>query len=279
MRLNAWYAILFGVPLLFIASLLTFMVPETRKTAGKSSHSDEADRDGDDDSQSPPNKPVNRIKAFLATYVQALREVTSIWKNWRLLFLAVLVPFRIMTNALEELMQRYVSYRYDWTLGDAAFLHSLQAVVAGMILLVALPWISSALDLRGIGAVRKNVLIAETSLALLALGFAIQGLAPTVAVLIVGLLVETLGSGVPASIRALAGALSGDADHSRVFGGLTISETASIMLVYPLSAALFNAGTDLGGGIWLGLPFYSTAAAAALITFIMCFLRFERKEE
>jgi len=88
-------------------------------------------------------------------------------------------------------------------------------------------------------------------------------------------MVQTLGSGVSPALRALAGVLVEQEDNGRVFSGLAISETLSVMTVSPLSAALFNTGIERGGGMWLGLPYYTTAVAVAIVTFIMCFLRFQ----
>jgi len=183
----------------------------------------------------------------------------------------------MMTIALEELIQRYVSLRYNWILADAAFLYSLQGCVAAVILLLFLPWISTALEEKfRLSATQKNVVIARYSFGLLALGFLIEGIAPTVQILIFGLIVQTLGSGVSPALRALVGVLVEQEDNGRVFSGLAISETLSVMTVFPLSAALFNTGIERGGGMWLGLPYYTTAVAVAIVTLIMCFMRFQR---
>jgi hypothetical protein len=100
-----------------------------------------------------------------------------------------------------------------------------------------------------------------------------------VSVVTVGLLLETLAAGLPATMRALAAALVDVHDRGRVFSVLAIAESVSTMMAYPLTAALFNVGLEKGGGAWLGLPYDIISMAAAVAGVSMCLLRFERRSE
>lgn len=201
----------------------------------------------------------------------------KVWSDWRLVFVALTYPFRLVCYALSDLLQRYVSDRYGWTLANATFIYSLQAIVAGVVLFSLLPFISSQMDRRfSISILQKNVVLSRVALLSLVIAYALVGLAPTPAIMIIGLLIETLSSGFPATLRAIATALINDDDRGRVFSVLAISETFSIMLAYPVTAALFNIGIEKGGGPWLGLPYDVISAAAAVGFIAMCLLRFER---
>jgi hypothetical protein len=270
MRLNPWYSILCGVVLLLLAGIASLTVPETLNSMTHKKI------DSVDSPQAPRMNISKRMRSILSAYITSLAEIASFWKDWRLLVLLLLVPFRVMTSALAELAQRYVSYRYKWTLGDAAFLRSSQAVGAAFVLGIILPWISTVMDKTGIKTIRKHTILTKLGLFCLAIGFFVQGTVATVQLLELGLAIQALGSGFPASIRALASVLVEQEDDGRVISGLATMETLSTMFVYPLAALLFNIGVEKGGKLWLGLPFYSTALIMVLATAVMCFLPFER---
>jgi MFS family permease len=130
--------------------------------------------------------------------------------------LAGLYPVRMMYAALLDLLPRYISYRYHWSFASATYLLSLQALGSTICLFVLLPIISDQLEKSfELGAVRKNVVLARLSLGILSLGLFCQGLAPTIPILICGLLVGTLGVGAGAALRALAGSLTDQKDNGK----------------------------------------------------------------
>ncbi|KIW23465.1 uncharacterized protein PV07_11659 [Cladophialophora immunda] len=270
MRRDPWLAIYLGLALLVITVILVATVPETVHLQ-VTARNEQAEAHGDQD-------PTATDARGRSTWRQLdLSRLVKIWSDWRLIFVALTYPFRLICYALSDLLQRYVSDRYGWTLADATLVYSLQAVAAGLVLFTLLPGVSARLDARyAFSPVQKNVVLSRASLAVLAVAFAVIGLAPHPAVLAVGLLVETLSTGFPATLRALAAALIDADDKGRVFSVLAIAETLSVMLAYPVTAALFNAGLDRGGGPWLGLPYDVIAVAAALACAVMCLLRFER---
>jgi MFS-type transporter involved in bile tolerance (Atg22 family) len=186
-------------------------------------------------------------------------------------------PFRLVCYALGDLLQRYISDRYGWTLADATLIYSVQAVAAGLVLFTVLPFISGHIEHRfRYSIVQKNVVLSRAALLVMSVAYALIGLAPTALLTLVGLLIETLSTGFPATLRAIATALVGDDDRGRVFSVLAIAETLSIMMAYPVTAALFNIGIEKGGGPWLGLP-YDIISVAAAVGFVgMCLVRFER---
>lgn len=259
MKFSPWYPILLALLLSLLSSILTFTIPET---LDKPSKQPELDQD----------------HTFFTELTTSLRDLVTIWSDTRLLFLALLAPLRMLSAALDELMQRYVSVRYHWTLANATFLYSIQAGIATMMLFLVLPAISNTIDTRfpKIGSIRKNVCILEPSLILIATGLGIEGFAPTVAVLILGLVVMTLGCGALSSVRSLAGTLVPQEDNGRIFSGLAIAETLGTMVAYPTIAALFNKGLDLGTDLALGLPFYVTSGAVLIVAILLLFVRFER---
>ena len=183
----------------------------------------------------------------------------------------------MMTLALEYLQPRYVSYRHHWTIASATYLYSIQAVGAMIVLLLFLPKVSDLLRTRWqLSAIQSAALIGEMSLGFSALGTAVEGTAPTVPILIIGIMIQTLSVGGLAAFRASAGSLVDPQDTGKVFTGLALVESLSGMAAFPIIAGLYNVGIERGDGAWLGLPFDVTALVKGTLTVIMCMLRFER---
>jgi len=191
---------------------------------------------------------------------------------------ALMYPFKMVHFALDDLVQRYVSDRYGWTLADATLLYSIQAVSTTLMLLVILPFMSDQIDRwYSLSVLQRNVVLTRTSLVILAFAYLAIGLAPNIPTMIIGLFVETLATGLPSAMRALAAALVAHEDKGRVYSVLAVAETLSAIVAYPVTAQLFNIGLAKGGGAWLGLPYDVIALGAAMAFGVMCLLRFERR--
>ncbi|ETI26140.1 hypothetical protein G647_02917 [Cladophialophora carrionii CBS 160.54] len=269
MRFDPWLAVYCGLAFLVISVILATAVPETLhwRTKPQDGQSQSQEHQGGRDSNSAARKPR----------LLALRHLLKVWSDWRLVFVALTYPFRLVCYALGEMLQRYISDRYGWTLADATLIYSAQAVAAGLVLFTVLPLISGHIDRRfRFSIIQKNVVLSRAALLVMSAAYALIGLAPTVLLTFVGLLIETLSTGFPATLRAIATALVGDADRGRVFSVLGIAETLSIMMAYPVTAALFNIGIEKGGGPWLGLPYDVISIAAAVGFVAMCLVRFDR---
>ena len=268
MRFNPWWAIYLGLSMLVVSVFLVTLCPETLPK--------QAERDPDD--TAPPQSIRDQLSQLSwKDAMQSVKEALVIWKDWRLLFVALTYPFRLVCNALSDLIQRYVSDRYGWTLANATLMYSIQAVGASVVLFTLLPWVSNQIDKRSSwSAIRKNVMLSRASLLTLVFAYAVIGIAPTAPIFVIGLLIETLATGLPATMRALASAVVESADTGRVFSVLAVVETLSTMMAYPISASFFNVGLEKGGGMWLGLPYDTIAVGAAVAFLAMCLVRFER---
>ena len=272
MHFEAWYAILAGLTGLLCMIIVAFTVPETLRDLQHYTLLSATE------GSNPTHRKLNQLRAFKTIVLTAIKELAIVWTDWRLLFLTLLYPFRMFSNALGDLVQLYVSNRYNWTLANATFLYSLQAVAATIVLFLLLPAFADLLENKyQLSAIQKNVVLSRISLFVLAIAYLIEGLAPTIALLLFGLVFETFASGLSSTLRALAGSLVDSKDNGRVFSVLAISETVSTMFAYPAATALFNVGLDNGGGVWLGLPLFVTAGMAVVAFGAMSLLRFDRR--
>lgn len=269
MRYNPWLSIYAGLAFLFGTSILMTTFPETLASRI------ELEADGDGHARSRTSKIP---KFSWKETCESLKDALKMWSDYRLLFVALTYPFRMVCYALGDLVQRYVSDRYHWTLANATLLYSIQAVASAAMLFTLLPLISAQIDRRySWSVIQKNVVLSRASLFILVFAYAVIGLAPIAPIMIIGLLIETLATGLPATMRALASALVEGADKGRVFSVLAVVETLSAMIAFPVSAAFFNLGLAKGGGGWLGLPYDMISIGAAISFLVMCLLRFERR--
>ena len=277
MQLDAWWAVLAGLVTLLAMAAVGFTTPETLQSLQDYTKLAPLE-DNNDEQMWPGSEPRTRFQTFRTTAISAFKELAIVWTDWRLLFLVLLYPFRMFSNALGDLLQLYVSNRYGWSLANATFLYSLQGVASTIVLFAIMPWCSDFIEARfGLSAIQKNVVLTRIGIFIIAVAYLIEGAAPTIPLLLGGLVFETFGAGLSSTLRALAGVLVEAKDNGRVFSILAISETLSSMFAYPATTSLFNVGLEKGGGIWLGLPFFVTAAMAGAAFVAMSLLRFERR--
>ena len=266
MRYDPWLAIYTGLAMLLSTVILIINVPETLQL-----------REGWEATQRGHATKWFADITWKDTR-ESLREVMKIWSDWRLCFVALTYPFRMLAYALSDLIQRYVSNRYGWTLADATLLYSIQAAGAGIMLFTFLPWISHQIDMRySWSTIHKNVVLSRGSLLVLAIAYTTIGIAFNIPILIVGLFVESMSTGLQSTMKTLASALVEGEGQGKVFSLLAMVETLSTMLAFPLSATLFNLGLQKGGGAWLGLPYDVTALLAFVCFLLMCLLTFEAR--
>jgi hypothetical protein len=270
MRIDAWLVVYGGLGFLTTTLITTTTLPETlhwKRGHGQVSATDhEAPRDASDtETGSKPARRFNRHKLH------------KIWDDWRLMFITLTYPFRMTMEALGELLQRYTSNRYGWTLANATFVYTVQAVGAGVTLFVLLPALCAVIDRRfSFTVIHKNVILSRCSLLIMTIAFVTIGLAPTPVIMLIGVVIETLSKGFPATMRAIATALTDDDDRGSIFSLYATVEALSVIVAYPLTAVMFNVGLEKGGGMWLGLPYMVVSAVAALCCLAMCLVRFEQ---
>ncbi|KAI1616428.1 major facilitator superfamily domain-containing protein [Exophiala viscosa] len=271
MKVDAWFAVYAGLACLGIMVMMITTIPETLRSKEHTEYTRTATAAQD-------VKPTYRRRLLLASSSQSVQQVLKIWSDWRLVFVALMYPFKMVHFALDDLIQRYVSDRYGWTLADATLLYSIQAISTTLMLLVILPIISDQIDhWYSLSVLQRNVVLTRTSVAILALAYLAIGFAPNIPIMVIGLFVETLATGLPSAMRALAAALVAHEDKGRVYSVLAVAEALSAIIAYPVTAQLFNIGLAKGGGAWLGLPYDVIALGGAVVFAVMCLLRFERR--
>ena len=221
--------------------------------------------------------PLSRMQSSLSSL---LSDSAFLFHDWRIVFFMFLLSMIMAINGLDSVLLQYISQRYNWTLARSTYIYSLQACIAIIGLLILIPLLSTyLLEKMSFSASRKNLLISRISLALLAFGSILQGVAPNISVLFAGLTICILGTGVGASTRALITSYVMQDEVARLYSAIATAETVGMMASGPLVASLFSIGLGRGGGIWLGLPFVVVGVVLGFAAVGMCMLRFERNKE
>lgn len=164
-----------------------------------------------------------------------------------------------------ETVVYYASKRYNMSIAKANLLNTVNAAVCIGVLLL-LPFISTGLTRWvGISSQRKDLLIAQVSVTLFAIGWYIVGFASTLGMAVTGLVIYTLGSGFQGAVRSLAASYVEPHHQARLSSFIAIMMTVGNFVGSPLLAGSYSLGVSLGDPFWLGLPFFGLALIFSLI--------------
>ena len=286
MERDPWIPITLGVGLQVLGIPLALALPESLKAK----LDDEPDKSDDASIQTTSDSRLFilfgsgakdgylvQIKAMLLIF---LEQSAFLVRDWRTIILVLTFPIRMAQNTLDNLLLQYISKRYEWTLARATYIWSFQSGIDIISLLIVLPAASSyLLQRQGYSAMKKDSILACVGLLMVAIGLFIEGFAPAVPILIIGLFFQTFGSGTGASIRALMTSFVKQNEVAKLYSVMAIAETLGMMGAGPIVAGLFSAGMIKGGGIWLGLPFNVLGAALFLMSMILWFLLLRKRRD
>lgn len=231
------------------------------------------------DFSSPRSYTITTL-IFRATSLisETLANSGFIFRDWRVPFLVVAVSMYTITVMTKGLFLQYVPKRYGWTISQTNYLFSLCAAASIVALLVLLPKASKWLmDQKKQTSFAKDLLLCRISFVLVTAGVLTDGLAPTISLLIFGLLMQSLGSGTAALVRSLISALVKPTELARLFTVVSMLETISVLVALPTVASLYATGLRLGGG-WVGLPFIVSGTLFFMTTAATWALRLDRCE-
>ncbi|EPE26904.1 MFS general substrate transporter [Glarea lozoyensis ATCC 20868] len=163
-----------------------------------------------------------------------------------------------------NLIIQYVSKRYHWSIAKAGLLLSLRAAVNIILFLLVLPAISTY-AFPGATAAFKDLTISRVSILLMIFGTLVLSVSPTPALMIIGLVIYTLGTGFVPVVRSLITSLaeshhaSKTSDVGRLYAIIGVMESIGSLLAGPGMAIAFRLGMKIGQA-WLGLPFLVASA-------------------
>jgi hypothetical protein len=264
-----WVPLLFGLAVLLICNLLTFVFPETVHLHDRKGAHGGQDADGDG---------APGMAKFLQQARTGLAEVWDfILGNQSLAFLMVSLVFVILGRFVGELLLQYATKRYNWSWSFASMVLTVRSAGSLVTLLVVLPAASWLCVKRfGMSGVAKDLVLARWSGVVQIVGGLLIAAAPNGIFFSFGLVWFALGSGMSSLIRSLLNALVEEHHVGTVNSLVGFMETAGLIIAGPLLAKSLSVGLNLGGA-WIGLPFITAAVFFALSTAIVWTFRLPNK--
>ncbi|KAK1239698.1 hypothetical protein MKX07_001152 [Trichoderma sp. CBMAI-0711] len=153
------------------------------------------------------------------------------------------------------IVMRIMPIQFNWPLSRASLLFSLNAAVTLLTLLLILPATSYLLYRRSPSSssspLQRDRILARASVVLFVLGSLFLVVGGRVSLVVLGVAVSALGSGVPTLCRTLLIASVGEHRTGSVFGVIAAGEVLGMLACELIIGPLF----DVGLRTWLGLPF------------------------
>ncbi|KAK6348821.1 hypothetical protein TWF730_009589 [Orbilia blumenaviensis] len=277
-----WASISCGMFLAIFGCIMMLAIPETinfhsSNTAGSTSDTlvetaSEAESNSINSEFGIPAEKQNIWARCKIQFAEFIDSSSFVFHSPHLIILvcSLMMNMISLTRALETLLY-YASARYNITIAKANLLNTINAAVC-ISVLFSLPFASAYLTgTVGISSQRKDLLIARISVVLFAVGWYIVGLAPTLPLAIVGLVVYTLGSGFSGSVRSLASSFVEPHHQARLGSFIAIMTTVGSFIGSPLLAGSYGWGVSTGNPFWYGLPFVGLGSAFAIMGFALCF--------
>ncbi|KAK6533318.1 hypothetical protein TWF694_002269 [Orbilia ellipsospora] len=275
-----WVPVSIGLMLSFIGLIILLFVPETinfhKPSPASSNHesilqSPTTSESTVDESSLPTSEKFwPTLKSKLYEFVESS---SFVFRSPHLIILICsLMMHTICVIRGKETVLYYASARYGITIAKANLLNTINAAVS-IAILFFLPFISTFLTSSiGVSSQRKDLLIAQASVTLIAIGWYAVGLAPTLPLAILGMVGYTLGSGFSGSMRSLAASYVESHHQARLSSFIAIMMTVGNFLGSPMLAWLYSLGISSGDPHWYGLPFIGLGVVFTIIWSALCFV-------
>lgn len=296
MALNPWIPAVIGFCIVMLGMLLALTLPETKHfrvsqpkeeltvelaelspdDASLMEHSHQKEERASDDSRFLENahvesleftdaKATNQQSFFTKLHSRCRPYLTPyifIFQNKRILLLLTAFFVSRLSRGSSFLAQ-YISTRYTWSLAQATFLVSFKPALSVPLFLYIIPSMSRYL-LRYMKPDAKDLQLARLSVLLLVVGTLGIALAPSIAILIPSLILQTGGSGFVYLIRSLIATLVGKEEMARLFTAIEILQAAGNVVSSLTITTVFQAGLKMGGP-WVGLAWMVTSILFAVV--------------
>jgi hypothetical protein len=294
---SPWIPLTTGLSIVALGGVFALFIPETLHQEPVDGLMEPVEELSDSSSGlstvSPP--PVKRSllykfkKNFISTF-----DTLRVYASSTLFILIATFLTELFGRQIIDLVMRYISKRFSWSLAQTGFLLSLRALINVILFLAILPGVSyiltssssTAYSLPGfrfnLSTASKDIILARfslvvqiTGLFLLAvsafsspIGYANQESILPLILAIGGVIVYTLGMGFSAFCRSLISTLV-DREHiARLYAVLSIIDTVGTSITGPALAWLYSWGLKLSRkgerNGYLGLPYWGAMVLTAI---------------
>ncbi|OQE02299.1 hypothetical protein PENSOL_c002G05666 [Penicillium solitum] len=264
---SPWISTLIAFFTNLAALIPLFFVPEKLSPSKQDSNSEQ-------DAESEEGRQTFRTR--LSQSLQLGSSIAPLKSPSLILVLATFLTAAPEVLGTSQFLAQYINKRFGWPLSKTGYLLTLRGVIHMGILLFTLPLLSKIL-LQYYRAPVKDLMLARASVAIAAVG-ALFMAGSQIGLVITGLAVHSLGSGLAPLCRSLATSYVAPQDTSKLNTAIGIFMTTGSLFAGPALAWLFDTGMKLGGTA-LGLPYYGLAGSFVLCLVGLIFVHPPANEE
>ncbi|CAK7275359.1 hypothetical protein SEPCBS119000_006652 [Sporothrix epigloea] len=179
--------------------------------------------------------------------------------------------FTVVGQSAAGLVPQYVTKRFGWAWSESGLLDTVRELTTLVLTAILLPLVSYLLLTKG-GMVPliKDWWIVRGSAVIGVLAYLAMGLSPTSLLFVASMVFKSLGAGMFLVLRSMLTELVDPTHVALLMTASGLFLTISELISGPLLAQLFRLGLELGG-VWLGLPFFASAAMLTVsATMVFC---------
>lgn len=301
-RFNAWIPVYVATLIIFIATALSLLMPETANfdsrvtdvSVGPGFNSDERtpliaqfpgmvhdeDEDEDEDDENTESYPTRKHPQYSSMrdiiHAKTTEAFGVLFCDWRVFLLLATFPLHVVSRCTMKLLLQYVTQRYSWTMASAGFLNSLRASVNIVLLALIIPLVTKLyLERWKTSSIRKDLSLAKLSMLLLTVGSFAVALSPNVQCLSLSLVVYTLGTGFALFVRSVATSLVEPGQVGRLYSAMSMFDAFGQMTAGPMLAEVFRVGLERGK-FFSGLPFLVGGILHGMALLAICLIRLRK---
>lgn len=189
------------------------------------------------------------VSKATSSTLQILKLVFSVPALWYIPGAALTIPLATIQS---ELLLRLMPIQFDWSLSHSAILISLRSLITLITLCLVLPGITVLCNKFASGkSHRLDHVLARGSALLFVAGSLCLMMITNEKLIIAGLAISALGSGLPTLCRAMLVNSSRGDRTGTIFGMLAVGEVMGFLAFELSMGALFGVGLRT----WMALPF------------------------
>nr|POE90637.1 efflux pump ustt [Quercus suber] len=279
---NPWIPVMLGTLLQLVSLALVFFLPETLNHKLPSFEGEDESTRLATEVQPVPSDIVaggTPTLTYASRMILLARQSTVfLTEDWRVL--VCLIPFvgHLLIGQIGGLLLQYCSSRYSLTFSNATLLLTIFSGIKVLLLAIILPYVSQVttryFHLTG---QQNDFYLTRASLVFVVVGWTLIGLAPTIPIVILGMIAASLGYGALILIRSFVTTLVPAHHIARLYSVITIVDTLGSMFGAALLADLFQQGLKVGG-IWIGAPFFFVGLMSLTFLILMMIVRLRQDE-
>jgi len=276
---NIWFPFAVAISLDLLCYPVMLALPETWKPDRVFSSADSSTEaspllDPADDAitrfetEVEPKRPSGSVHRAVRETINLVTANLELFSNPNLRLCFILFFIRAIALSSNTFIMQHAAGVLDWKLSRTVSLIVVKYGASFLTVALVFPVMTAVvLRSRAVLAQRLHLYMIRGSLVVMALGYLCLAEAGTVFVMMIGILMAAVGTGVDPALRALMISFADKGHNARAFTMITVSELTGTIIGGPIMSQLFSVSIRLGG--WFsGLCFMLSSVLIAVMAVI-----------